>query len=121
MEETYDLETSILLQANDFFDAYKRCTEARDPVPFNGGLKYKSLNIPGIANGFFALELYLKSMNPNWKSKIQWDEWHLLKELFMALPSGVQDEIKTKANQKLTGWNWNQNFVEVMEEVSNAF
>lgn len=121
MEETYDLETSILLQANDFFDAYQRCTEPRDPIPFDGGLKYRSVNIPGVVNGFFALELYFKSMNPNWESKVKQGKHHLLVELFMDLPSEVQGEIKTKANQKLTGWNWNQNFVEVMEEASNAF
>jgi hypothetical protein len=121
MEDTYDLDTSILLQANDFFDAYKRCIEARDPVPFDGGLKYRSVNIPGVVNGFFALELYLKSMNPNWKSRDQREKNHLLEKLFMALPSDIQNEISSKANQKLNGWNWDQNFMAVMKEVSNAF
>jgi hypothetical protein len=79
------------------------------------------VTIPDLVDGFFILELNLKSTNPNWESEVQWDEHHLLEKLFVALSSEIQDEIKTKANQKLTGWNWNQNFGEVMEEVSNAF
>lgn len=51
----YDFRTDILLIADDFYDAYKRCREGKNPVHFDGAIKYSACNIPAIVNGSFAL------------------------------------------------------------------
>ena len=72
----YDFRTDILLIADDFYDAYKRCREGKNPVHFDGAIKYSACNIPAIVNGSFALELYFKIMLPP-------KTWgHKLKELY---------------------------------------
>ena len=46
----YDFRTDILLIADDFYDAYKRCREGKNPVHFDGAIKYSACNVPAIVN-----------------------------------------------------------------------
>lgn len=55
-------ENSILLQADDFYEAYLRCIEGKNHKKEQGIDVYSVINIPAIVNAAFACELYLKSM-----------------------------------------------------------
>ena len=56
----YDLATNILLSADDFYEAYRRCREGKNKRHEGSITIYEVVNIPAIANGAFACELYLK-------------------------------------------------------------
>lgn len=111
----YDFRTDILLIADDFYDAYKRCREGKNPVHFDGAIKYSACNIPAIVNGSFALELYFKSMLPP-------KTWgHKLKELYDNLSSEIKCEIKDAANSRLNKLAWDKQFEEYLEDLNNVF
>ena len=63
MGELYSLQTNILLQADDFAEAYRRCVRCENPtIDEYGRTCYSVVNIPAIVNAAFACELYMKSM-----------------------------------------------------------
>ena len=111
----YDFRTDILLIADDFYDAYKRCREGKNPVHFDGAIKYSACNIPAIVNGAFTLELYFKSMLPP-KTR-----GHELKELYDNLSSEIKCEIKDAVTSHLTKLAWGKQFEEYLEDLNNVF
>lgn len=111
----YDFRTDILLIADDFYDAYKRCREGKNPVHFDGAIKYSACNIPAIVNGSFALELYFKIM----LSPKTWG--HKLKELYDNLSSEIKCEIKAAVTFHLTKLAWDKQFEEYLEDLNNVF
>ena len=111
----YDFRTDILLIADDFYDAYKRCREGKNPVHFDGAIKYSACNIPAIVNGSFALELYFKIMLPP-KTR-----GHELKELYDNLSSEIKCEIKDAVTSHLTKLAWGKQFEEYLEDLNNVF
>lgn len=111
----YDFRTDILLIADDFYDAYKRCREGKNPVHFDGAIKYSACNVPAIVNGAFALELYFKSMLPP-------KTWgHKLKELYDNLSSEIKCEIKNAANSNLNKLTCDKQFEDYLEDLNNVF
>ena len=111
----YDFRTDILLIADNFYDAYKRCREGKNPVHFDGAIKYSACIVPAIVNGAFALELYFKSMLPP-KTR-----GHELKELYDNLSSEIKCEIKDAATSHLTKLAWGKQFEEYLEDLNNVF
>lgn len=116
MSKYYDWDRSILDIANDFYDAYKRCTE-----PKNGYIDeycrecYKVVNVPAIVNGAFACELYIKA---NLSQDIA---GHELKALFDYLPEEKKNEIEQRVSDKLKWDNDSFNFEDTLAKFSNAF
>lgn len=64
MSTFYNFDVSIINIADDFFEAYKRCKEGKNPRSNHGCIAFSVVNIPAIVNAAFASELYLKSMLP---------------------------------------------------------
>lgn len=92
----YDLTTTILQQADDFAEAFYRCTQGKNStIDEFGRAKYSAINIPAIVNAAFACELYLKSML-NKKKGV-----HNLKALFKLLDTDIQEQIKSYVDKKL--------------------
>ena len=59
----YFLQTNILMQADDFAEAYCRCIQGENPsIDAYGRTCYHVVNIPAIVNAAFACELYMKSI-----------------------------------------------------------
>lgn len=89
MSTFYNFDVSIINIADDFFEAYKRCSEGKN-LRFNeyGATVLSVVNLPAIVNAAFASELYLKSMLPK-KART-----HNLKDLFYKLSSSIQEELK---------------------------
>ena len=46
----YDFRTDIVLIADDFYDAYKRCREGKNPVHIGNRVKFSAFHIPAIVN-----------------------------------------------------------------------
>ena len=56
-----DFNVSIRNIANDFYSAYKRCIEGKNPhIDEYGRHVMEVVNVPAIVNAAFACELYLK-------------------------------------------------------------
>lgn len=111
----YDFRTDIVLIADDFYDAYQRCCECKNPIQTDNIIKYSACNVPAIVNGAFALELYFKSMLPP-------KTWgHKLKELYDNLSSEIKCEIKAAVIFHLTKLAWDKQFEEYLEDLNNVF
>lgn len=111
----YDFRTDIVLIADDFYDAYQRCCEGKNPIQINNITRYSVCNVPAIVNGAFALELYFKSMLPP-------ETWgHELKILFDKLGGGIKLEIKNAATPHLDNLAWDKQFEEYLEDLNNVF
>ena len=110
----YDWSTNILDIANDFYEAYKRCRESK--CKNTDRAQGKVVNVPAIANGAFALELYLKSLIPEGKRK---SSGHDISVLFSAIDVEFQTAIKEKNEPKLKGYE--QTFDEAISGISKAF
>ena len=94
MSNKYDFDTSILNIADDFYEAYLRCAEGKNPtVDEYNRTRYEVVNVPAIVNGAFAIELYIKSMSRAGKRKLQKMK-HNIKDLLLTLDQSIQDEIK---------------------------
>ncbi len=91
----YDLQTNMVLQADDFFEAYKRCLECKNWRKDEYGRNVADIDsIPAIVNGAFACELYIKSLLPTQEKE------HNLKLLFEMLPPDFQESIRNEVNDK---------------------
>ena len=97
----YDFNTSIIKIADDFYEAYLRCLEGKNPTvdEFNR-IRYEVANIPAIVNGAFAMELYIKSMSRASKRKLK-KKKHNIKDLLSTLDQSLQDEIRKEVESKL--------------------
>ena len=116
MSEVYFLQTNILLQADDFFEAYKRCIYGKNPKVEGGCTQYSVVNIPAIVNAAFACELYMKSLIKEKENK----QGHDLKELFDKLTNETQEQIKQFVNEKLETQPF-YSFDTLLDLAKNAF
>lgn len=91
--EDYGLTTNLLFQAEDFYEAFKRCNKE---LPYqNSSGKGTIVSIPAIVNGAFALELYF-----NYLSKKYHRSHHLL-ELYSYIDEEIRKEIEDKTFEDL--------------------
>lgn len=94
VNDKYNLQTNILSQADDFCEAFHRCTQGKNPaIDEFGRTKYAVVNIPAIVNAAFACELYLKSLLGK-KGE------HNLKNLFELLDTDKQEQIRSYVDKK---------------------
>jgi len=115
----YDFDHSILDIANDFYEAYKRCAEGKNPhVDEYGRHVAETPAVPTIVNGIFACELYLKSMLPNidWKGN---RFAHNLRYLYRRLPAEAKKRLRVAIEPNLD-WQ-NKSFDECLKLISNGF
>lgn len=96
MNSNYDFNTSILSVADDFYEAYLRCIEGKNPTKdeFNR-TRYEVTNIPAIVNGAFAIELYIKSR------LVKKTRGHNLRTLFSKLDKETKDRIRSEIESKI--------------------
>ena len=115
-DSIYDFQTSILLQADDFAEAYKRCREGKNPRRDESGRLCSScVNIPAIVNAAFACELYFKSMlEPPPKNE------HNLFILYQKLPENKKQIIRDYVNDRFKG-HPRYTFDYCMERAGDAF
>ena len=79
------LQTNIIETANDFYDAFKRCNECKNPREENGVEVTDIVTIPAIVNGCFACELYLKSLSEKYTKTS-----HNLYKLFKKIEANIK-------------------------------
>lgn len=111
----YDFRTNIILIADDFYEAFKRCCDANNPVLDGNVVKCSACNVPSIVNGAFALELYSKSILP------AGTDGHKLMELFNRLDAGKKLVIKETVISKLEKLTWKKSFEQYLEDLNNVF
>ena len=83
-----DFENNILINADDFYNAYQRCLESKNSRVVNGVTVSSYLGIPAIVNAAFACELYLKSMIMEVK------RCHDLKEFYDLVPQSIKNMMR---------------------------
>ncbi len=94
-------DVSILNIAEDFYHAYLRCIEGKDPnVDEWGRTRCEVVNVPAIVNGVFSLELYLKSLSPLSEVELK-AKRHSIKKLFLSLDPGIQKRIRDEVEKEL--------------------
>lgn len=114
----HDFDTSITNIADDFYEAYLRCLEGKNPkVDKYNRTRYEVVNVPAIVNGSFAIELYIKSMSKASKSKLKRMK-HNIKDLLSTLDQSIQDEIKKEVEPKLENY---QTYDDCLDGINNAF
>lgn len=98
--------------ADDFYEAYRRCFAA------NG--KNKIVAIPAFANGFFACELYLKSIL---KATAISATGHSIAELFHQIPEELQVKAEKEFSNKASGFltSYSISFDELINNISLGF
>lgn len=111
-------DTSIINIAEDFYEAYLRCSEGKNPTidEFNR-TRYEVVNVPAIVNGAFAIELYIKSMSAL-SNKELIKKRHSIKALLSTLDKPIQDEIRQEVESKLEEY---QTYDECLKGINNAF
>lgn len=116
MNSFYDFDVSIINIADEFFEAYKRCSEGKNPrVNEYGATVLSVVNLPAIVNAAFASELYLKSMLPK-KTRI-----HNLKDLFYKLSSNIQEQLKRQLEPEFNALNWKKDFDGYFDDIDDVF
>ena len=111
-------DTSIINIADDFYEAYLRCLEGKNPTvdEFNR-TRFEVVNIPAIVNGAFAIELYIKSMSPlSNKELVQ--KKHSISKLLLTLNQSTQDEIKREVESQLEK---HFKYDDCLKGINNAF
>ena len=104
MSAYYDLQTNILLQADDFVEAYQRCIRGENPeVDEYGRVHSHFIAIPAVVNAAFACELYLKYLIGLKIEEISPKERHDLKALYFMLDTPLQNQIRQYVEA-----NWTQ-------------
>ena len=110
-----DFQRSILLQADDFFEAYRHCTHGKNPRKDEyGRLSFSVVNIPAIVNAAFSCELYFKSMIGNLERN------HALEDLFEQLDTDTQHYLRKQISYEFRK-NKLFDFDACLEHISNAF
>lgn len=105
----------IIQQADDFFEAYRRCTHGENPRKDEyGRLCLSVVNIPAIVNAAFSCELYFKSIIGS-KAK-----GHALRELFDQLDVDAQNYLREPINKEFAKNNL-FDFDVCLDHISNAF
>lgn len=118
-EKYYDFDRSILDVAEDFYGAYCRCREGKNPrIDKWGRHRSDVVNIPAIVNGSFAIELYLKSISPLSEDELR-KKSHHLKKLFETLEVEDQSAICERVEKELQSFNCS--FEEGLAVINNSF
>ena len=114
----HDFDTTILNIAEDFYHAYSRCLEEKNPTKDEyGRIRYDVVNVPAIVNGAFALELYLKSLSPLSDKELK-QKRHSIKKLFLTLNIDTQKRIRDEVEKELpSGYT----FEKGLTIINNAF
>ena len=110
----YDFDCSIKLIANDFYEAYIRCTEGKNIETIGNTTILHVVNVPAIVNGSFAIELYLKSMIEKKNIKD-----HNLYFLFNCLDESMKSKIIREIEPQLI--NERLKFDEALMKISDSF
>lgn len=112
---SYLLQMNILMLADDFAEAFRRCTVGENPHKDDEGCWCEEVaNIPAIVNAAFSCELYIKSMISESNKE------HNLKKLFAYLSQDYQNQIKDMVNSKLRN-GCLYNFDDCLEKACNVF
>ena len=110
---------SIVDVADDFYEAYKRCTEGKNErIDERGRHTAEVVNIPAIVNGAFALELYLKSFIPACQIEPK-ELGHNIANIFSKLKQDLQERIRSDVEPNLKGWT--QTFDEAINGIGDGF
>ena len=118
MQKNYEFDTSIITIADDFYEAYLRCVESKNPtVDEYNRIRYEVVNVPAIVNGAFALELYIKNLSRAGKRKLTKMK-HNIKDLLLTLDQSIQDEIKKEIEPKLESY---QTYDECLDGINDSF
>lgn len=90
--------------ADDFYEAYERCFEGKDTHQDEyGRIVSHIVAIPGMVNGLFAFELYLKYLLGDNLKKLKEKERHNLKCLFNVLDDSYKSKLKlVECDQRYT-------------------
>ena len=119
MVTKYDWSRGIIDIADDFYEAYKRCREAKPIVDsLNGKTRGTVVNVPAIVNGTFALELYLKSFIIPYQIEPK-KLGHNISKIYSKLEPKLQQQIRNEIEPKLKGWD--QTFDEAIDGIGNGF
>ena len=116
----YDFEyKDIFLIADDFYDAYIRCGEMKNPH-YDESKRYTGsvVSIPEIVNGAFALELYLKGMAAK-KVKNTRKLKHSILAIFNAIDLEKQKKLREEIEPQIK--NWCSSFDEAVQKIDNSF
>ena len=117
----YDLQTNILLQADDFTEAYHRCMCGVNPeVDEYGCMRCHYVGVPAIVNAAFACELYLKYLIGSKIEGVSPQKRHDLKVLYSKLDKPLQNQIREYVEAQ-----WTQpdgySFDDLLERAKNVF
>lgn len=102
--------------ANDFYEAYKRC--------FDANAENQIVALPAFVNGFFACELYLKSiLSANNINPPKNSSGHNIEELFNQLPTELKKTIENKFSNEAKSINGLNSieFNELLKKISLGF
>ena len=113
----YDFDVNIQNIANDFYLAYKRCTEGKDPhIDECGRHVMEVVNVPALVNAAFACELYLKML-----IKDDTTRGHYLEVLFSQLEVGDKNKIRKIITERLKKESLEKGFDYYLKGISNDF
>lgn len=118
IEKTYwDLGMNIKDIADDFYVAYKRCTEGKNPhIDESGRYVMETVNVPALVNAAFACELYLKKL-----IKDDTTRGHDLEVLFGQLEANDKDKIQAIISRRLQEESLEKGFDYYLKGISNDF
>ena len=85
---------SIKDTADDFYEAYNRCFEAKENTVLGIKDETQIVSIPGFVNGFFACELYIKFLLGDRVNKINRKNSHNIKILYHSLDKKYKNSLK---------------------------
>lgn len=94
-----NIKRNLLLQAEEFEKAYKRCARGENPYKDETGrIVYHAVNLPAVVNAAFSCELYLKFLIGSTYSG------HDLEQLFQRLDPKLQNEIRDEVASEIQGY-----------------
>lgn len=111
----YGLTTNLLFQAEDFYEAFKRCNKV---MPYRSSSGDGTIvSIPAIVIGAFALELYF-----NYLSK-KYHRSHHLAKLYSYIDEDIKIEIEERTYNKLKDiYQYKDySFINILEDIDNLF
>lgn len=109
-----NIKKNLLLQAEEFEEAYKRCARGENPYKDETGrIVYHAVNLPAVVNAAFSCELYLKFLIGSKCSE------HDLERLFQRLNPKLQNEIRDEIASEIQGYPLS--FHELLKRAKDVF
>ena len=109
-----NIKKNLLLQAEEFEEAYQRCARGENPYKDETGRTvYHVLNLPAVVNAAFSCELYLKFLIG---SKCP---GHDLEQLFQRLDPKLQNEIRDEVASEIQSYPLS--FDELLKRAKDVF